>query len=692
MNVSSASQLGWYARRVARMSPAEMAWRARDRVLQAAWSRRQVTQEQLARVGSPMTGERRFSAVLPREAASQVPEDARAAVLASADRLLRGKWEVLGVARTDMVRPDWFRDPLTGHRSAPGRYAFRIDHRSQAQVGNVKQVWEISRLQHLTLLATAWFLTHEEKYANRAADHLRSWWQENPFLSGVHWTSGIELGVRLVSWVWIRRLLDDWPGVGDLFEHHGVAVRQIRWHQQYLDAFRSRGSSANNHVIAESAGQLVASCAFPWFSESGRWRGKSARLLERELIRNTFPSGIGRELASDYHCFVAEAGFLAAVEAEVAGHPLSTRTWERLCAMADSAAALVDERSRPPRQGDSDQGRALVIDPPVANSSVALLALAETLVGRLDWWPRPPADVRSSIVGALTSSKPRIEGRPGRRMSRFADAGITLLRTTGENEIWCRCDGGPHGYLSIAAHAHADALSVEVRYAGLDILADPGTYCYHGEREWRSYFRSTIAHNTAEVDGRSQSSEGGPFMWVRHAHAREVEVIDDGDIATWTAEHDGYSSLDPPALHRRSVLLDRASRSIDIVDQIDGGSHDLRLAFHLGPEVRVGLHGSWAALDWPMASTPGAARMELPPDLEWTLHRGETDPILGWYSGGLGQRIPAFTLIGCGRSAPGVPLITRLEFVDIQALPFDYGRARCVTATTRSGRYGHGTR
>ena len=125
---------------------------------------------------------------------------------------------------------------------------------------------------------------------------------------------------------------------------------------------------------------------------------------------------------------------------------------------------------------------------------------------------------------------------------------MTLLRTSGENEIWCRCDGGPHGYLSIAAHAHADALSVEVRYAGIDILADPGTYCYHGEREWRSYFRSTIAHNTAELDGRSQSSERGPFMWARHAQAREVEVIDDGDIARWTAEHSGYASLDPPAI------------------------------------------------------------------------------------------------------------------------------------------------
>jgi heparinase II/III-like protein len=665
VNATSASRLGWYARRVARMSPAEVAWRARDRVVQTAWSRRQVTRDQLLTIGPPGTNERRFSVVLPQDAAARVSQDARDAVLASADRLLRGEWEVLGVLRTDMVAPDWFRDPVTGRRSDPGRYAFRIDHRSEAQVGNVKQVWEISRLQHLTLLATAWFLTHDERYANRVADHLRCWWQENPFLSGVHWTSGIELGVRLISLAWTRRLLDGWPGAVGLFEHNGVALRQIHWHQQYLDAFPSRGSSANNHVIAEAAGQLVASCAFPWFPESSRWRIRSARRLERELIRNTFPSGIGRELASDYHCFVAGLGFLAAVEAEVVGHPLGHDTWERLCAMADSAAALVDERLQPPRQGDSDEGRALLLDAPASNSWPSLLALAETLVGRLDWWPQPPADARSSLVGSLTSAKCHIEGRPGRRPSRFADAGLTLLRTTGENEIWCRCDGGPHGYLSIAAHAHADALSVEVRHAGVDILADPGTYCYHGEQAWRAYFRSTIAHNTVELGGQSQSTEGGPFMWMRHAHARELEVIDDGDIARWTAEHDGYSSLNPPAVHRRSVLLDRASRSIDIVDEIEGGSYEVRIAFHLGPDVQAELKESCAVLNWATASTAGAAQLELPDRLRWSLHRGEMDPIVGWYSGGLGQRSPAFTLIGRGCSTPGVPLTTRLEFPEV---------------------------
>ena len=94
-------------------------------------------------------------------------------------------------------------------------------------------------------------------------------------------------------------------------------------------------------------------------------------------------------------------------------------------------------------------------------------------------------------------------------------------------------DGGRR-LLSIAAHAHADAMSAEVRYGGVDVLADPGTYCYHGDPAWRSYFRSTIAHNTLEVAGRNQSSDGGPFLWLRHANRRELEVVDTGDVAGWT--------------------------------------------------------------------------------------------------------------------------------------------------------------
>jgi hypothetical protein len=663
------SRLAWYARRLGRMSPAEIAWRAREQALRRAWRSRQVLPGQTAAL-LPLTAaealpRRRFTAVLPPELAARVPETARAAIIADADRLLKGEWETLGVVRTDMVQPDWFWDPVTGRRSSPDAYAFSVNQRDEAAVGNIKQVWEVNRLQHLTLLATAWFLTAEEAYAQRVADQLRSWLRENPFLSGVNWTSGIELGVRLINLAWIRRLLDSWPGVAALFEGSETTVRQIRWHQEYLAAFESRGSSANNHLIAEAAGQLAASCAFPWFPESERWRREAASLLARSLADNTFPSGINRELASDYHGFVFELGVFAAAEAAAAGTPVPDGTWRLLCSMADAMAALVDCLGQPPRQGDSDEGRVVLLDAPERGRWPALLALGDRVFGRLAWWPAVPPDAGSVLLRSLAGDVEEVSGRPAARPDRFPDAGISILRTAAaySPELWCRCDGGPHGFLSIAAHAHADALSVEVRYGGVDVLADPGTYCYHGEPAWRSYFQSTIGHNTVEVGGRWQSVRGGAFLWLRHAAGREISFASDGAVAAWTGEHDGYR----PAVHRRSARLDRGARVVEITDEISGGPHDVRVAFHLGPGVAASLAGSVASLAWPDAVTPGAAELMLPAGLEWSLHRGETEPILGWYSAGLGHRVPAVTLLGQGRSQPGESLVTRLTFAESEA-------------------------
>ena len=225
-----------------------------------------------------------------------------------------------------------------------------------------------------------------------------------------------------------------------------------------------------------------------------------------------------------------------------------------LLRMTDALAAVVDSRLRPPRQGDADDGHGLVVDGAGTDRWASLLATGDAVFGRLAWWPAVTGtDVRTPLLAALirpytkNGTAPAVT-RPASRPAHFADAGMTILR--GPAEIWCRCDGGPHGFLSIAAHAHADALSVEVRHDGVDVLADPGTYCYHGQPEWRQYFRSTLGHNTLQLDGDDQSVSGGPFLWTRHARSRvlvaDTSGASDGGTARWCAEHDGYQRLRAP--------------------------------------------------------------------------------------------------------------------------------------------------
>ncbi|MFI5620330.1 alginate lyase family protein [Streptomyces sp. NPDC051567] len=642
MTVNSGSA-GWYLRRLSRMGPREVGGRVGDAVRRRRW--------RSSPPDSPGVTGARFTAVLPAGVIAAVPPDAAKRLVAEADRLMAGHAAYFGVAREDLADPDWWYDPRTGRR-APSAYAFDVPYRDEEAVGDIKQIWELSRHQYLTVLAAAYAVTGDERYAERVAEHLRSWWAANAPLRGVHWVSGIELGIRLLSWVWVRRLLDGWPGAAGLFEDNPVALRQIWHHQRWLAAFPSRGSSANNHVIAEAAGQFAAACAFGWFPSSARWRAGALRSLERQLRSNTFGSGLNRELATEYHGLVLELGLAAVAEADAAGVAVPAPVRLVLLRMTDALAAVVDGRLRPPRQGDADDGHGLVVDGAGTDRWASLLATGEAVFGRLAWWPTVTGtDVRTPLLAALIRPTAPAVTRPASRPAHFADAGMTILR--GPAEIWCRCDGGPHGFLSIAAHAHADALSVEVRHDGVDVLADPGTFCYHGQPEWRRYFRSTLGHNTLRLDGGDQSVSGGPFLWTRHARSR-VLVADPsgasgGGTAHWCAEHDGYRR----SVHRRRVELTAASRELRVVDEVRGGPRRVaELAFHLGPAIVADLVGNRAVLTWTRDGEDRSAVLDLPGQLSWRAHRGETGPPLGWYSAGFGRKVPATTLVGTG-SADG---------------------------------------
>jgi hypothetical protein len=646
--------VGWYLRRLSRMGPQEVAGRVGDTLRRRRW--------RATPPDCPSVTGARFTAVLPAGTIAAVPPDAAKRLVAEADLLMDGHAEFFGVVRDDLADPDWWFDPKTGRR-APAGYAFDVPYRSEDAVGDIKQIWEPSRHQYLTRLAAAYAITGDERYAERVAGHLRSWWEANPPLRGVHWLSGIELGIRLLSWVWVRRLLDGWPGAAGLFEDNPVARDQIWHHQRWLAAFPSRGSSANNHVIAEDAGQLAAACAFDWFPESARWRAGALRSLERQLRANTYLSGLNRELATEYHGLVLELGLAALAEADAAGVPVPATVRPVLLRMTDALAAVVDNRLRPPRQGDADDGHGLIVDGAGTDRWASLLATGDAVFGRLDWWPTVTGtDVRTPMLAALITPYPDngtelSVTRPASRPSRFADAGMTILR--GPQELWVRCDGGPHGFLSIAAHAHADALSLEVRHDGVDVLADPGTYCYHGQPEWRRYFRSTLGHNTLELDGTDQSVSGGPFLWTRQARSRVLVSDTSGEgTARWCAEHDGYA----PSVHRRRVELTAASRELRVVDEVRGPRRAVRLAFHLGPAIAADLVGHRAELTWTRDGEDRSAVLDLPGQLTWSAHRGESDPPLGWYSAGFGRKEPATTLIGTGFADDAEGFTTVLGF------------------------------
>lgn len=274
----------WYLNRLRRMTPQEVSWRLRDEVVKRRWRAQQGEPAQPAMLGTPA-----FAFAPLDVAALDLDPAAAQEVVAAAENILAGR---LRLFERDMALPqtaiDWFTDPDTGKIAPSDAYTFDIDARDPAVVGNL--TFTPSRLIHVTLLASAYALTGRAEFAELAAAQLRSWWEANPFLTGIHWAAGIECGLRLTAFAWTRRLLAKWPGVADLFEHSAPARDQIYRHQFYLGSLRSYGSSANNHLIAEYLGLYVGGNAFPWFAESARWREIGRGGLEREARLQVFPT------------------------------------------------------------------------------------------------------------------------------------------------------------------------------------------------------------------------------------------------------------------------------------------------------------------------------------------------------------------------------------------------------------------
>ena len=438
-----------------------------------------------------------------------------------------GHAEYFGVVRDDLADPDWWCDPKTGRR-APSGYAFDVPYRNEDAVGDIKQIWEPSRHQYLTVLAAAYAVTGDERYAERVAD-----------------APAVVVGGQPAA---ARRALDQRHRAGHPAAVLGVGPPAARRLAGRGRAVRGQPGGADTRSGTTSAGwpPSPAGGRRRTTTSSPRPPGSSPRPARS---RGSPPSAAlaGRRAAL---AGAAAARPTPSAPASTASWPPSTTAWcwssawprvaearrrRRAGPRVDPAGAAADDRRARGRRGQTGCGRRARATR-TTGTVWSWTARAPT-AGPRCWPPATPLFGRLRRGGRRSPAPmcarrcwPRSSGRtrqaaPHRRDPPGTPAGP--LRRRGHDdparsggEIWCRCDGGPHGFLSIAAHAHADALSVEVRHDGVDVLADPGTYCYHGQPEWRQYFRSTLGHNTLQLDGGDQSVSGGPFLWTRHARSR----------------------------------------------------------------------------------------------------------------------------------------------------------------------------
>lgn len=591
---------------------------------------------------------------------------------------------------------DWSKDHLTG-RSWPKKYAREIDIRDTETVGGIKYAWEPSRHLHWMTLARAYFLTGEEKYARELCAQWESWLDDNPPLIGIHWTSALEMAIRVFVWSWCLHFLLPWEGLDSrlVARAMGSMLLQLR----FIPGNFSRFSSANNHLVGEASGLAFAGILFPEFREAESWRTVGLRILDDEIAKQVHPDGVSAEQATHYQTFILDLylqSYLAAANNRTDAGPGLAPFLER---MMEFLAHILDAGGYLPIIGDADDGQAVRLTDEGEGDAQSLLATGAALFERPDFAGRG---------GGFDEKSWWLLGEPGRERFRklpaqagphgsvaFPSGGYYVMRDgQGATERMLIADCGPLGYGALAAHGHADALSFVLSLGGHPILVDPGNFCYHESPEWRSYFRSTGAHNTVLVDGLDQSQMRGPFLWGARAQARELRWETNTAYDYLYGRHDGY--LRPPTMveHQRRILYVRPDIWV-VVDSLEGsGDHRWERRFHFSPgEVEID----------PANRTAVAVRGGRKLTLQWLddekadLAIGREDPIAGWYSPSYGVKVPACSLVLAGEggipargvtvlSAGEVPSVTRLsDTKDELSLALELGDRRVEVVFDAAG-------
>ncbi|NOT34693.1 MAG: alginate lyase family protein [Candidatus Eisenbacteria bacterium] len=554
------SGLGWALRRLGAMEPGEIATRTaraiRERVAPPAYTRwspgAAFSKLFKGRAGEAIASSRWSHATRAGPESQAVLAD----TIAAARRLEHGRATLFGAEVTIGDPPDWNADPFGAGRwpDAPSR---SIDYRRGDVAGGVKGCWELGRGASMLTLGLAARATGDRALGARAQRWLEDFVARHPLGHGIHHTSGIEQAIRTLTHGATLALLEPQSDATRLAPALGLIAQQALQCRDHL----SLGSSANNHLIAEYAAMTVTGAAFPSLRNGSRLLRAGHRGLVQETLRQIHPDGVPAEQAFGYLPFVWELLLTSFVLADAAGYETPAPVRERLAASLEFARVMRLEDGTLPGIGDEDDGRILLADERASRVDLVGAALAA-------WLDAPSLSDRAPALAQVLIGRTRPASNAPDGRHEFAAGGYTVWRHAG---TVVTLDHGPLGLGRLAAHGHADALSITVT-RGLDrVIVDPGTFAYQEDPDARDRCRSTPAHATVHFGGRSQSQMLGPFLWGRRATTHVDECV-------W---HSGER-------HRRELTVEPAR--LRWTDHVTG--RDARLSLPLGPGATVALDGT----------------------------------------------------------------------------------------------------
>lgn len=461
--------------------------------------------------------------------------------------------------------PDWHANPFDPAARTPAdREWWRIPDFSSG-AGDVKAVWELSRLDWAVAMAQR-AAAGETTELDRLNRWLDDWSARNPPYFGANWKCGQEAAIRVLHLALCALVLgierDPPEPLRDLVRLH---LRRIEPTMGYAVG------QANNHGTSEAAALFVGGA---WLAAAGDpaggdWAAAGRRWLENRATALIEPDGTFSQYSTTYQRMVVDTYSLTELGRRRFGLPaFSERCLGRVRAAAEWLRQVTDPEGDTWSLGANDGARLAALTDHDHRDARPTVQLAFALFDEAAAYP--PADDLDQPLAWAGLARPSRQA-PRLRSRSFDDGGVHVLRR-----------GPVVAYLRYPRFrfrpSQADALHCDLWVGGANLLRDGGAYSYNAAPERIAYFSGAEGHNTVQFDGRDQMPRLGRFLYGDWLAARDVDPVTEAPdgVTAAAAYRDGHG-----ARHRRRLTL--TDDRLVCEDAVSGFSARAVLRWRLAP-------------------------------------------------------------------------------------------------------------
>lgn len=491
-----------------------------------------------------------------------LPEDEKEKITAIADRACEGKIKGFSSVEMNYGNPiDWQLNPLTGKRCDESSKWYRIKD-FDADRGDIKAIWEISRFSHFSYLIRAYLLTVDKKYYLAFSEQLNDWIEKNPYSYGANYKCGQECAFRMINGLMAYNVFsaknltnaNDERNIKKLVE---LCYRKIR--SNFFYAYRC---IKNNHTISELLGMAVGA----WCCDDKKQLDKAYRLMDKVIGEQFLDDGGYTQFSFNYQRLaLQDMECLLSISGKT-GRNISDESKSRVLRSAELLYQCQLRSGDVPNYGPNDGALVFPLSccgyrdfRPVVSTVVRMLTgrriFEKGLYDEEYLWFSDNSEQREEVVS--------------RKSSAFEKAGLFTLRNS-------RCLAMLVANDFHSRPAHMDQLHFDLWIDGVNVFCDTGTYSYADELG--RGLSNTSGHNTLVVPNFNQMNRHGAFMvydWTERKSFCFKENLISGEIVS----KNGYS-------HSR-VIIETENGFALRDEMISSNGQDGLLYFHTPCDIQI---------------------------------------------------------------------------------------------------------